>query len=345
MKQAIIGHLQALLAIPSPTGMCERAADYVAAELARAGIDGERMHDGAVRAVMKGDRAWDAMAFAVHLDTLGAQVKRLKENGRIELVPVGTWSSRFAEGARAVVHTDDGTIKGTILPLHASGHIFDSDVDSLPVSWQTVELRVDAHAADAADLAAIGIHVGDMVSVSARPEFADNGYIVSRHLDNKSAVATLLAAAAQIAAAGRALERDVHLLFTVSEEVGTGASGMVDPAVRDLIAIDIATVGAGQASAEHELTVALGDQSGPFHRGLSRQIMDACRAAAIPFRRDVFRFYKSDLLSARLSGANARMALLAFGVDASHGHERTHIDALTALHRAIVELSAPGLPR
>ena len=37
-----------------------------------------------------------------HVDTLGAQVKQVKANGRLELVAIGHWSSRFAEGARAL---------------------------------------------------------------------------------------------------------------------------------------------------------------------------------------------------------------------------------------------------
>jgi putative aminopeptidase FrvX len=41
-----------------------------------------------------------------HLDTLGATVKQIKDNGRLELVPIGTWSARSAETTRCTIFTD-----------------------------------------------------------------------------------------------------------------------------------------------------------------------------------------------------------------------------------------------
>jgi hypothetical protein len=35
----------------------------------------------------------------------------------------------------------------------------------------------------------LGIDVGDIVAIDPQPEFLHNGYIVSRHLDNKAGVA------------------------------------------------------------------------------------------------------------------------------------------------------------
>src|SRR3546814_16359278 len=79
---------------------------------------------GAIRACYRGKQVEGARAVVAHLDTLGATVKRIKENGRLELVPIGHWSSRFAEGARVTLFTDEGSLRGSILPLKASGHTF-----------------------------------------------------------------------------------------------------------------------------------------------------------------------------------------------------------------------------
>ena len=40
----------------------------------------------------------------------------------------------------------------------------------------------------------LGIAVGDIVSIDPRPEFLDNGFIVSRHLDDKAGCAVMFAA-------------------------------------------------------------------------------------------------------------------------------------------------------
>ena len=44
--------------------------------------------------------------------------------------------------------------------------------------------------------------------------------------------------------------------------------------------------------------------------------------------RDTFRYYRSDAASAVEAGLEMRTALVGFGVDSSHGHERTHLDGI-----------------
>lgn len=340
LHAVITNELAALLAIPSPTGFCDAISHHVETRLAEMGFSVQRRRDGAVSCVIAGaDRDADAVGFVAHLDTLGGQVKQLKGNGRVELVSVGTWSARFAEGARARLHADDRTLTGTILPLKASGHTFNTEIDTQPVSWTNLEMRIDADAGHSADLEQLGIHVGDMVSIDPQPEFLDNGYIVSRHLDDKGGVAALLAAAKRLGKSASKPPRDVHLMFTVSEEIGTGASAIVDPKVGDLIAVDIGTTAPGQASHEYGVTIGMGDQSGPFDHTLTRDLVAACQRNDIDYQRDVFRYYKSDLASARQSGVDARMGLIAFGVDSSHGYERIHVSALEDVARLIIALS------
>ena len=216
--------LKALLAIASPTGYTDTVVRHVAKELERLGLKVELTRRGAISALRQGSRRASARAVVSHLDTLGAQVKRLKENGRVELVPIGNWSARFAEGARAQVFSDKGIYRGTILPLKASGHTFNDEIDTLPIGWQYVELRVDALSRDERELTKLGIEVGDTVAIDPQPEFLDNGYIVSRHLDDKAGVAVMLAAIEAMEREGAATPVDIHWLFTIAEEVGVGVA-------------------------------------------------------------------------------------------------------------------------
>ena len=130
-----------LLAIPSPAGFTDEAVRFTCEELERLGISYEMTRRGAIRADLKGEIYSPDRSIVVHLDTLGAMVKELKDNGRVTLSPIGTWSSRFAEGARATIYSDNGKFVGTILPIKASGHTYDAEVDTLPVSWDTIEKR------------------------------------------------------------------------------------------------------------------------------------------------------------------------------------------------------------
>lgn len=326
--------LSQLLATPSPTGFTDTIVRETFAEIERLGLSPTLTRRGALRAVLEGETRRPARAIVSHLDTLGAQVKRLKENGRLELVPIGTWSARFAEGARVTVFTGNGYLRGTILPLKASGHIFDREVDTLPVGWDYVELRIDARTSSVSDLDHLGVEVGDTVAVDPQPEFLPNGYIVSRHLDDKAGVALMLAALKALVADGRRPPVDIHFIFTIAEEVGVGASSAVPEEVAAVVAVDNGTTGPGQNSDEFGVTVAMADQTGPFDYHLTRALTRLCRDDDIRHRKDVFRYYRSDAASALVAGHDVRNALITFGVDASHGYERIHMHAL----RSVAEL-------
>lgn len=332
----LFGTLKTLLEIPSPTGFTDEVVQATGRELEQLDIPFELTRRGAIRAHLPGRLKHPDRAIVVHLDTTGAMVKRLKENGRLELMPIGHWSSRFAEGARVTLYTDNHFFRGTILPLKASGHTFNKEVDSQPVNWQQVELRVDAIVHNHQDLEKLGINIGDYVAIDAQPEFLDNGFIVSRHLDNKAGVATLLAAAKAIRESGAELPVNTHLLFTISEETGSGASAILHRGASELVTIDNGTVAPGQNSRESGVTLAMMDTSGPFDFHLTRKLIGLCQDYDIQHQRDVFRHYRCDSASAVEAGNDTRTALICFGIDASHGYERTHLNAL----RSLAELTA-----
>jgi peptidase M42 family hydrolase len=275
-----------------------------------------------------------------HLDTLGAQVKLLKENGRLAVVPIGHWSARFAEGARVTIFSEKGSYRGSLLPLKASGHTFNTEVDTQPVAWDNVELRVDALARDRADVERLGIEVGDIVAIDPQPEFLDNGFIVSRHLDNKAGAAIMLAALKAMQDEKVETPVDIHFLFTIGEEVGVGASAVVTSDIASMIAIDNGTTAPGQNSAEFGVTIAMADQSGPFDYHLTKKLVELCREHDIRYQKDIFRYYRSDSVSALEAGHDVRTALLAFGIDASHGYERIHMHALRSLAELVTVYAA-----
>ena len=320
-----------LLEIPSPSGYTDQVVHFVGDELERLGLRFELTRRGAIRATLHGDLQKPARALIAHVDTLGAMVKRLKPNGRLEVMPIGNWSSRFAEGARVTVFTPVGSHRGTILPLKASGHVYNTEVDTQPVSWENVEVRVDERCATAADLRGLGVRVGDFIAIDPNPHVAANGFVNSRHLDDKAGVACLLGAAEAVKRAGINLPVDCYLLFTLSEEVGSGASAVLHGHVAEIVAVDNSTVGPGQASCEYGVTVCMMDMSGPFDYHLTRKLLTLAAEHGIVCEADVFRHYRCDAASAVEAGNDIRTALACFALDASHGYERTHVDSLRAL--------------
>ncbi|WP_421928822.1 osmoprotectant NAGGN system M42 family peptidase [Neoaquamicrobium sediminum] len=327
----LLAQLKALLEIDSPTGYTDQVVHYCSQELERLGLKPELTRRGAIRAVRQGSRRKGARAIVAHLDTLGAQVKLVKDTGRLELVPIGHWSARFAEGGRVTLYSEQGSFRGTVLPLKASGHTFNDDVDTLPIGWPNVELRIDAVTQSRAETRAMGIDVGDFVAFDTGAEFLDNGFINSRHLDDKAGVAIALAALESLERENVTTPVDVHFLFTIAEEVGVGAAAIVTSEIASMVTIDNGTTAPGQNSSEFGVTIAMADQAGPFDYHLTKKLVDLCREGDIPFQKDVFRYYRSDSASAIEAGHDVRTALIAFGIDASHGYERIHTHALTSV--------------
>lgn len=324
-----------MLAIPSPTGFTDTIVRYVAEQLNELGIPFEMTRRGTIRATLKGKLQSPDRAVSAHLDTIGASVRIIQDNGRLGLAPIGHWSSRFAEGSRVSVFTDNGVLRGSVLPLLASGHAFNTAIDQMPVTWDHVELRLDAMTTTRADSECLGVSVGDFVAFDPLPEFTESGHISARHLDDKAGVAALLAALKAVVDSGIEPPIDCHPLFTITEEVGSGAAAALPWDVSEFVGIDIAPVAPGQQSSEHTVSVAMQDSGGPYDYHLSRQLLRLAGENEIPVRRDLFRYYHSDAQSAVTAGHDIRTALLAFGCDATHGYERTHIDSLAALSRLL----------
>lgn len=328
----LLDKLSALLRTPSPVGMTDTATALIAGWLRDLGYSPQFTRRG-VLFITVGEGS-PQRALAAHLDTLGAMVTELKDNGRLALRNTGTWAARFAEGARVTVFTDTGEARGTILPLKASGHRFNTDVDTQEASWDNLEIRLDLPVYNRADLEAAGFNVGDMVAVDAQPEVVE-GFIVSRHLDDKAGCAALLAALKAVK------DRDVlpavpcQVMFTIAEEIGIGGTHGFGPDVQELVAVDNSVSGPNQATRDDALAIAMRDRQGPFDTALTRHLLSLCQINSIPHVRDTFRHYRSDSAAAVEAGWDLRVGLACFALDSSHGWERTHIASLDALARLI----------
>lgn len=330
----MIDTLLALLQTPSPAGRTDAVMQLIGDILDELGVQFTLTRRGALIAELAGESDAVDRALVVHADTIGCMVRDLKDNGRLELVPVGTFSARFAAGARVRIFADDaeGFVTGTIMPLKASGHAFGDEIDSQPTDWDHVEVRVDRKVYSREDLVRLGLNVGDFVALIASPELTEDGFVVSRHLDGKAGVAVALTLAKTISEQKVVLPHRTMLMVTITEEVGHGASHGLPPDVAELVSVDNAVCAPGQHSIEHGVTIPMADLHGPFDYRLTRKLCRLAKEQAIPHARDVFRYYRSDAAAAIEAGAGTRAALVGFGLDGSHGWERTHLDSLSATY-------------
>jgi putative aminopeptidase FrvX len=322
---------------PSPTGLTEPAIAVVRRELAALDVPTSRTRKGALIAQLGGRAAEEPRVLSAHVDTLGAMVKGIKENGRLWLTQIGGYAWDTIEGEYCLVHTQRGhQISGTVLTTRASAHVHGQELHRLERTDSSLEVRLDAHTTSRDETEGLGIAVGDFVSLDARTQVTDAGYIKSRHLDDKAGVAILLGLARALRTGGLVPARATALFISVQEEVGHGAAAGIPAGIAEFVAVDMAAVGEGQTSSEHAATICIKDSSGPYDHGLSTRLRQLAHAEGIPYQVDVYPHYSSDASAALLSGGEFRTALVGPGVDASHSWERTHRDALEATARLLL---------
>jgi putative aminopeptidase FrvX len=330
----LIDVLTSLLNTPSPTGYADRAVALVEEELhIHPDLVLARTRKGALVVTWPGMSSESPRALTAHIDTLGAVVKEIKPNGRLRLSAVGglNWNSIEAEGV--MVFTGGGkAIRGSSMFHKPSMHVYSKEELEAKRDETTMEIRLDEKVTTAEETRKLGIEVGDFVSFDPRVEVT-NGFVRSRHLDDKACAACVLATVKALYAAGMKPVQRTTILFSNYEEVGHGAAAGIPSDVVELLAVDMAAVGEGQNSDEFHTSICIKDSHGPYHHGLTTRLRRLAKGYDIDYRADIYPHYGSDGEAAWMAGADLAVALIGPGVDASHHYERTHTDALIATTR------------
>ena len=323
--------LQAISAIPSPTGMTGECAAYLMAELTRLGFEPQLTRKGAVRCVVS--KGPHPVLVCGHIDTLGCVVRAVKPNGRLRYSKIGGWNDNAIENENVTIHTRSGkTFSGTVQSVHASRHVW-SDITREERNDQSLEIVPDEDTHSAAETAALGIRAGDMVSFDPRFVLTESGYIKCRFLDDKASVALMLQLARDIAEGRLRPIRRVTLFFTVYEEIGHGASTLGSEDAEDILAVDMGCVGDDLEGRETRVSICAKDAAGPYDWDLTNELIARAERLGLDYAVDVFPSYSSDAATALKAGLDARFACFGTGVFASHGYERTHLRGMDATLR------------
>jgi len=329
--------LTQLLNTPSPTGYAELAIAFTEQALtAFPELALTHTRKGALVATWPGDKSNAPRALTAHADTLGAMVKEIKSSGRLLMTKIGGYAWNTVEGEGCKVFTSQGElVRGSILFEMASGHVYGAKVNETKREDDNMEVRLDARTISLEETEALGIRVGDYIAFDPRVEVT-NGFIRSRHLDDKACVACLLTAVKALHDAGIKPSQTTHLLISNYEEVGHGAAAGIPPEVTELVCVDMAAVGEGQSSDEYHATLCMKDSGGPYHHSLSQKLCQIADSLNIPYKVDIYPYYGSDGEAFWHAGGDVAVALIGPGVDASHNYERTHLEALLATTQWVV---------
>lgn len=319
----IAEQLKTLTAIPSPSGYTKNATDYLMKLLQDMGYEPKLSRKGNVFVTIGGEG--EPLVLAAHVDTLGAMVRSIKDNGRLRPTTLGghVWST--ADGENCTIHTRDGKVyTGVVLNTEPSAHVADKKVETLE---ENMEILLDEPVSTKAETLALGIQTGDIIAMDPRTVITESGYIKSRFLDDKLSASILLGIAKIVKDESLSFHRKVSLLFTVYEEVGHGGS-FVPEDTTEMISVDMGCVGADLGCTERMVSICAKDSGGPYNYDLVTKLSNIAKEEQLNYAIDVYPHYGSDVEATLHAGYDIRHGLIGPGVYASHNYERSHLDGV-----------------
>ena len=315
--------LYTLTSIPSPSSFTTKVTDYLLSELSSLGYSPERSNKGNVFVTLGGSGS--PLVLAAHVDTLGAMVRSIKENGRLRPTTIGGHQWSTADGENCTIHTRDGRVyTGVVLNKEPSSHVADQKTELIE---ENMEILLDENVASDQDTLALGIQTGDIIAMDPRTVVTESGYIKSRFLDDKLSAAILLGLAKCVKDESIALSRKVSLLFTVYEEVGHGGSFVAEDTT-EMISVDMGCVGSDLGCTERMVSICAKDSGGPYNYDVTSALAETAKEEGLDYAIDVYPHYGSDVEATLRAGYDIRHGLIGPGVYASHNYERSHMDGV-----------------
>lgn len=327
--QDILDYFKKIINVPSPVSyyvQMNPVMDQLAKELG-CDITYDNKHTPYI--TLEGQDNSRTVLVGAHLDTLGLIVRKIDADGMIRVRQLGGVNYASLEGETVTIHTRDGrSYTGLMSCQSHSVHVFD-DARSLERNENTMMVLLDQPVNSKADVNALGIRNGDIISVEPRCQVTENGYLKSRFIDDKGAVACCFAAIKYLKEQGLKPKYRTLFAFPYSEEIGLGGT-YVPPEVSEYIAMDIGLIGPGYDGEERKVSICAKDVATPYDYELTSRLIQLAEENGIDHAVDIFYRYGTDANHALKAGNNLRAAVFGMAVYCSHGMERTHVDGLIA---------------
>jgi putative aminopeptidase FrvX len=313
----------------SPSGAEDEIDRFLMARFQNLGVDAWQDEAGNAIAKIPGQNSQKSIAITAHKDEIGALVKRIEPDGRVQVRKLGgAFPWVYGEGVVDLLG-DRQTLSGIL--SFGSRHVSHESPQKLqqedqPVRWEDawIETKQTREA-----LAEAGIRPGTRMVVGKhrKQPFRLKDYIASYTLDNKASVAILLALAETL----NQPTVDVYLVASSKEEVGAvGALYFSQHQHLDaLIALEICPLSSEYPVEDGIAPVLLSqDGYGLYDEALNHQLRQTAERLTIPLQLAAISGFGSDASIAMKNGHVARAACLSFPTQNTHGYEIAHLGAI-----------------
>jgi putative aminopeptidase FrvX len=179
----------------------------------------------------KKDAKTSRIAIVAHMDEIGYEVKRIEDDGRLQVEVLGGGYTQYFLGHVVLVHKKDGSRTGGVLELPSGWEKPDFE---WPMSSRSMDepARVYVGTQSKKDTEELGIATGDFITVPKEYRELLGTRASARSFDDRVGCAALIAAANAI---GPELPgRDVTFVWSTREEIGLeGAAAFAEQAAKE----------------------------------------------------------------------------------------------------------------
>jgi endoglucanase len=188
-------------------------------------------HMGNLTALRDGPESGPHVVVSAHADEIGAIVASIEAEGFLGLSPLGGVQSRLLEGRAVWVDGRTGVIGAR------SGHLTLRSEHAQGTSM--ADLYVDLGVDSAAEVEALGVHVGDPVVVISELRTLAGSRVAGKGIDNRASCVILLHLLRRLQS--RPLSCRLTAVVTVQEEVGLRGAQVVFARLKPDLAIVVDT--------------------------------------------------------------------------------------------------------
>lgn len=326
-KNFLMDCFKEIVETPSPTGYYVKLNPVLERYASMFGKTVTYDNKSTAYITLEGEDNSKTVLIGAHADTIGMVVRSIDKDGMIRVRRLGGVNFAGLEGETVTIHTRSGRdYTGLMVCQSHSVHVFD-DARTLERNESTMMIILDQKIKSDKDVRELGIRHGDFISVEPRFQYTENGYIKSRFIDDKAAVACCFTMLKYLQENNLKPKYRTILAFPYGEEIGFGGT-YIPENVSEYIAVDIGLIGPDYDADEYGVSICAKDAAAPYDYELTNRLIDYAEKAGCDYHVEVFYNYGTDANAAVRAGNNIRAAAFGMAVYGSHNMERTHIEGL-----------------
>lgn len=302
-------------------------------------------HDNVIGKIA-GESSADATLLLAHKDEISTMVRKIDDDGKLWLDPLGgTVPWKYGEGPYDVL--GDNEIVTGILSVgsthcsHLSPRIQRAKSER-PLDWEMCYLDCKL---SREQLAQKGVRVGSLACVARsrkQPVYLPGDFVGGYALDDKAALVSLFLAMKEIRESRRKPAQDVYFAATSVEELGiSGASYATRMLTRDrnittVIAAEVAPVAEEyQVKMDARPVVFMKDAIFMYHPRLCRELMATADRLGVGHQEMLVRCFGSDTSTVVKYGFIGRAGCVGFATENTHGFEVAPVAAIESVGKLL----------